>query len=72
VIERSVFDGKLKDSIEPVWLVLEESPITKDGYKVVFSERRVKFGLASPGFPTDQLPVLCGWYGDFPRALASM
>jgi hypothetical protein len=72
VIDRSVLNGKLKDSQEQVWLVLEERPTEKDGYKIVFSERRGAFGLASPGFATDQHPILCGWYGDFPTTLAAM
>jgi hypothetical protein len=53
IIQRRVLCGKIKDSIEPVWLVLEERPSEKDGYKIIFDEQRRLFGLASPGFPND-------------------
>ena len=72
VIHRQVLRGKIKDSTETVWLVLEERPAEKDGYKIIFNEQRGLFGLASPGFPKDPFPVLCGYYGDFPTTLASM
>jgi hypothetical protein len=65
VILRGVVKGKIKDEIMQVWLVLEENPKTKDGYKIVFDEGRSLFGLASEGFPTDQHLVLTGFYGDF-------
>lgn len=41
-------DGQSIDSIETVWLVLEE---VKDGsgYKIVFDEADRSFGLATPG-----------------------
>ena len=72
VINRSVRQGKREDFIERVWLVLEEKPFEKDGYKIVFNEQRQMFGLASCGFDTDLHPVLCGYYGDFRTTLAGM
>jgi hypothetical protein len=72
VIHRSVRDGRLEDAVEKVWLVLEENPLKKDGYKIVFNEQRGMFGLASNGFETDRYPILCGYYGDFPTTLESM
>lgn len=72
VTHRRVTKGKIQDSTETVWLVLEERPVEKDGYKIIFNERRGTFGLASSGFPDDPFPVLCGYYGDFPTTLASM
>ena len=72
VIHRSVLKGKIKDSTETVWLVLEERPVERDGYKIIFNEQRGLFGLASSGCPNDPFPVLCGYYGDFPTTLASM
>jgi hypothetical protein len=72
VIHRRVKKGKIQDSTETVWLVLEERPTQKDGYKIIFNEERGMFGLASTGFPNDPFPVLCGYYGDFPTTLASM
>jgi hypothetical protein len=32
-----------------LWLVLEEDPISQDGYKIVYDERSGYFGLATPG-----------------------
>ena len=72
VIHRKVIGGKTKDSIETVWLVLEERSGDEDGYKIIFNEQRNSFGLVSAGFPKDSHPVLCGYYGDFPTALACM
>jgi len=72
ITHRRVLNGKSQDSTETVWLVLAERPAEKDGYKIIFNEARGLFGLASQGFPNDQFPVLCGYYGDFPTTLASM
>jgi hypothetical protein len=72
VTHRRVLSGRTKDSIETVWLVLEERPTEKDGYKIIYNEERGLFGLASSGFPRDPFPVLCGYYGSFPTTLACM
>jgi hypothetical protein len=72
IIQRDVRNGRFKDTKEEVWLVLEEDPVRRNGYQIVYSEERDTFGLTSPGFPEDRLPVLCGWYGDFPNTLSSM
>ena len=53
VIHRTVGNGELKDSIETVWVVLEENRCGNDGYRIVFSEERAMFGLASVGFESD-------------------
>jgi hypothetical protein len=72
VIHSKVKNGQIEESIETVWLVLEEDPVAKDGYKIVFNEERGSFGLASVGFANDSYLILCGYYGDFPTTLASM
>lgn len=72
IIHRRVKDGKMKDSVERVWLVLDERPGKTDGYKIIFNEDIGEFGLASDGFPIDPFPILCGYYGDFPTTLAGM
>lgn len=71
-IHRYVVRGQLQDTFETVWLVLEEDPVNQDGYKIVFSEQRQSFGLATSGRPEDPYPSICGYYGDFPTALACM
>ena len=72
VTHREVLGATIRDSSETVWLVLEQRPAEKDGYKIIFNEERGIFGLAYGGLPDDQFPVLCGYYGDFPETLASM
>ena len=42
-----------------LWLVLEEDPIGRDGYKVVYDEQSNQFGLA---FTTDNTYI--GEYGE--------
>ena len=54
-----------------LWLVLEEVPETKGGYKVVFDERRGKFGLATAD-SSNELDTYLGAYGLFLTALESM
>jgi hypothetical protein len=56
-------------SMIPLWLVLEESPEDRGGYKIVFDEAANKFGLAIPGSPRD---VFIGHYGSFLGAYRSM
>jgi hypothetical protein len=72
IICRTVRDGQVTQETHEMWLVLEERPKTKDGYKIVFDESRKTFGLASPGFPTDAHPCLDGYYGDFWATLEGM
>jgi len=52
-----------------VWLVLEEDPVTRSAYKIVYSQEDDEFGLAVCGSERD---VLIGWYGGFVEALCSM
>ena len=62
MILRLIDNGKIKDSIVDVWIVLRESP---DGYTIFYDDSCDQFGLASNGFPADRHPVICGYYGDF-------
>ena len=64
MILRLVRNGKIKDSSVDVWIVLLEHH-KGDGYIIFYDEDRDQFGLASAGFPDDQHPVICGYYGDF-------
>jgi hypothetical protein len=52
-----------------LWLVLEEFPDEKDGYKIVYDDRRDMFGLAISG---STRPVLIGYYGTFRETYAAM
>ncbi len=56
-----------RPAVEPhpvirLWLVLEETPGDRDGYKIVYGEEAGMFGLAVPGSPRD---VFLGYYGSF-------
>ena len=72
MIDRRVTDGRIEEEVIEVWLVLEEKPISRDGYQIIFNEKSGKFGLASPDFSPDSYPCLCGWYGDFMTTMKSM
>ncbi len=65
IIHRRVLDEKFDDEIIEVWLVLEEDKEKQEGYKIIYNESNGMFGLATDGFPTDQHPVLVGFYVDF-------
>jgi hypothetical protein len=59
--------GGGRPQVEPypvvrLWLVLEETPEDRDGYKIVFGEEAGMFGLAVPGAPRDRF---IGYYGSF-------
>jgi len=45
-----------------LWLVLEEVPDTRDGYKIVYDDRTGMFGLACRGFSGRD--VYLGAYGN--------
>jgi hypothetical protein len=53
-----------------LWLVLEERPQTRGGYKIVFDDLRRQYGLAV----TDQhgRDVFVGYYGTFLETLDAM
>jgi hypothetical protein len=52
-----------------MWLVLEELPTDRSGYKIVFGETAGMFGLAVPGIPRD---VFLGYYGSFLETYRAM
>lgn len=64
MILRLVRNGKIKDSIVDVWIVLRERP-EGDGYTIFYDDARDQFGLASSGPPDDEHPIIFGYYGDF-------
>ncbi len=72
LIHRKVEAGRIYESVIEVWLVLEEKPIEKDGYKIIFDEASGMFGLASQGWPSDPHPSLDGFYSDFMSAVKGM
>lgn len=53
-----------------LWLVLEEIPEDKSGYKIVFDERSRMFGLAIEG--AHKHDVFIGFYGTFLETLEGM
>lgn len=53
-----------------LWLVLEEIPEDRSGYKIVFDEKSGMFGLATGGF--HKRDVFLGFYGTFLNTLQGM
>ena len=53
-----------------LWLVLEENPVTKSGYQIVFDERTQLFGLAITDVQNG--PAFLGTYGSFMETLEAM
>jgi hypothetical protein len=70
VIARTVQGGRVRDQKLDVWLVGQEGAI--DGYKIIMRDDGLQFGLASSGFPSDNHPILVGWYGSLKSAFMSM
>lgn len=58
-------DSFVKGESLSLWLVLEENPDTKDGYKIIFGEESAQFGLAIQ-------TIFIGYYGTFLETLAGM
>jgi hypothetical protein len=52
-----------------LWIVLEETPGTRDGYLIVFDGKRNTFGLADWDGDT---PVFLGFHGSFLNTLQGM
>ncbi len=53
-----------------LWLVLEELPESKGGYKIIFDEQSRRFGLAIED--TENKNVFLGLYGTFLQTLDAM
>jgi hypothetical protein len=70
--QRPVGEGipALREIID-VWVVLEEYPGDRDGYKIVYDETNGMFGLAITG-EGEVRPFYLGAYGDFVTALQAM
>jgi len=68
---RQLYEDSFKEGgrIE-LWLVLEEIPEDKSGYKIVFDEGSRMFGLAIEGAHKHNLFI--GFYGTFLETLAGM
>jgi hypothetical protein len=67
--KKQIFDdASQQDTTLEMWLVLEEDPVERSAYKIVFHEQR-GFGLAVPG---SARAVLIGFYGSFVDALEAM
>jgi hypothetical protein len=64
-------DPITEDQSVSLWLVLEEVPEDQSGYKIVFDEATLQFGLAI-GDTERNRDVFLGYYGTFLETLASM
>ena len=63
-------DSFKEDETIELWLVLEEIPEDKSGYKIVYDERSGMFGLATRGAHAQD--VFIGFYGTFLETLEGM
>jgi hypothetical protein len=68
--ELQPFLNSTNEFMVDLWLVLEENPQTRQGYKIVFDENSGMFGLAV----SDQngCGTFLGYYGDFNTTLDAM
>ena len=64
--EDSFHQGKTLE----LWLVLEEDPDNKSGYKIVFDEGSNRFGLAIRG--DGKFDTFIGFHGSFTETLKGM
>lgn len=67
---RQLFVDSFDNSEVDLWLVLEEYPADKSGYKIVFDEKTQMFGLATGSCHGPDLYL--GPYGTFLEALQNM
>jgi hypothetical protein len=61
--EKRPYQNSFSGGIDEFWLVLEEEPETRSGYKIIYDEGHQQYGLACPGFSGQD--VFIGWYGSF-------
>ncbi len=69
---KTVRDERVEALPQTVWLVLEECPAAKDGYKIVFDENREAFALAFADSSPEARPCIVGYYSDFWSAFQGM
>ena len=63
-------EHSFKNEIVEVWLVFEENPTERNGYKIIYSEDQ-GFGLMIPGID-ENVPIIIGFYGSFLETLFGM
>ena len=75
-LEGLTADGRpsveVRYSVVELWLVLEEKPETKGGYKIVYDEKSGLFGLAASGEPLLPGDTFEGPRGTFIETLEAM
>ena len=69
---RQYTDGFQPENQMSLWLVLEEDPVNKSGYKIIFDEQSGLFGLAVCGIEWDVRDVFIGYHGRFLDTLKGM
>jgi hypothetical protein len=72
VIQQTVHEGEIRDTVIDAWLVLIENPESGDGYRIVANADGSDFGLAIQGASRDAPLFLYGWYGNFMNTLEAM
>lgn len=69
-VKQTYQDSFAEGATLELWLVLEEVPEDKSGYKIVFDEQERMFGLAMS--VVDQPDMFLGYYGTFLNTLEGM
>jgi hypothetical protein len=68
---KKTYEDSFKEGVTiELWLVLEEIPEDKSGYKIVYDENSAMFGLAINGAHAHD--VFIGFYGTFLETLEGM
>jgi hypothetical protein len=72
LIEPIIIDisNSSNDQTFKCWLVFEEQPLSKDGYKIIYDVEDNEFGLAIEG--NNNMPIALSWYGNFVDTLENM
>lgn len=68
--EKKTFTDVTSGKVCELWLVLEEDPKERKGYKIVFDDAKGLFGLATAQI--DGPDLFLGLYGSFLETLESM
>lgn len=68
--EKKAFTDFTSGKVCELWLVLEEDPKGREGYKIVFDDTKGLFGLATTQI--DGPDLFLGLYGSFLETLESM
>jgi hypothetical protein len=69
--KKGIFENSFnKNKRIELWLVFEENPIERNGYKIIYDENMNSFGLATTS--ESRPPLFIGYYGSFLNTIEAM